>query len=769
LGWHAPGRHDEAVRVASDRWEQQVRRDTRAVLSDLQLKIVLHGTKPPLWRRLVLPSDTSLGTLHDAIQVAFGWHGGHLHLFTDEFGRGYGAAARLTDIDLGFGRGVGDEGATALGDVLAEEGARLRYVYDFGDDWEHGITLEKALPRPAGAERAVRCVGGRRADVPGEDIGGVWGLAEVLELLDGPDGAGHDLYGELVAELRAAGYDPAAFDRDGITARLALLTPDTVSGKAKPPAGDRAGRGGVGRLNAEDVALCTCGQCRVGDPVDAGVDGPAEDVPVLRPVTLAAREDLVAAVQGVPLFDAALRLAAWCREGRQVTAGRVLRPALAREAVEDLQLWKLAGGDWPYADAVARARALKSLRSAKDVAVLDDPWWLAVDGGMITIGGGRAWGGAATDFAGEDLLEFWAATLGELLEEIGERGVLDRLHGELGELTAELADGLVGLLYDAPDGVWVDVDDLRAKAREVGENGPEFDLFQALFAASFRELGEGLALLGAVEYEPGDGDDVAEEALRTLLNAMGGGEPGGSGPSSAASDRSREDGRGDRMRLTPLGRYGLRAYLMECGVPAPLLGELAEADADTLLQGLVGYVPEEMRREVEGWLEHRSAADAAVGLLDACAGEGPRAAAKRAVAQLVLAELDDPRALRVLQKAADCDVEGCRQVAAAALGARPGAKAHVDPARAQEAGLWLLVDGLSLLAGAGESEELVRGFLENWNTVPEALEGRVEDLWRVEHPATAQVLAELGEGLRSVDKRLAKRMRGAANKAHSRR
>ncbi|MXM64766.1 hypothetical protein GR925_15255 [Streptomyces sp. HUCO-GS316] len=118
-----------------------MRRDGKTAPSDLQLKIVLHGTRPPLWRRLVLPSDTSLGTLHDAIQVAFGWHGGHLRLFTDEFGRGYGDTARLTDIDLGFGRGVGDEDTTALGDVLAETGARLRYVYDFGDDWEHGITL----------------------------------------------------------------------------------------------------------------------------------------------------------------------------------------------------------------------------------------------------------------------------------------------------------------------------------------------------------------------------------------------------------------------------------------------------------------------------------------------------------------------------------------------------------------------------------------------------------------------------------------------------
>lgn len=746
-----------------------MRRDGKTAPSDFQLKIVLHGTKPPLWRRLVLPSDTSLGMLHDAIQVAFGWHGGHLHAFTDEFGREYGDAARFADIDFGLGSGTGDEDAIALSDVLAGEGARLRYVYDFGDDWEHRITLEKTLPRPAGAERTVRCVGGRRADVPAEDIGGVWGLAEVLEFLDTPDEAGDGPYGELVAELRAAGYDPAAFDLDGITARLARLTPDTVSGTAQPPAGDRAGHGGVRRLTAEDVASCTCGQCRVGDPVDDGVDEPAEDVPALRPVTLAPQEDLVAAVRALPLFDAALRLTAWCREGRQVTAGRVLRPALAREAVEELQLWKLAGDDSPYADAVARARALKSLRSAKDVTVLDGPWWLAVDGGMITISGGRAWGGAATDFAGADFLEFWAATMGDLLEEIGETGVLDGWHGELGELSAEIADGLVGLLYDAPDDAWVEVDDLRAQAREVGGNGPESELFQALFASSFRELGERLAWLGAVNHEPGDGDDSAEETLRTLLNAMGGQKPGGSGTMPSASDRSREGRRGDRMRLTPLGRYGLRAYLMECGVPAPLLGEYAEADADALLQGLLGYSPEEMRQEVEGWLEHRSAADAAVGLLDACVGTDPEAAAKRAVAQLVLADLDDPRALRALRKAADSDVEGCRQVATATLGARLGAGAPVDLARAAEAGLWLLIDGLSVLAGAGESEELTRGFLENWNTAPEVLEQQVDELWRVEHPATTHVLTELGESLRGVDKRLAKRLRTAANKAHSHR
>ncbi|UUU25445.1 hypothetical protein [Streptomyces sp. DSM 40750] len=69
----------------------------------------------------------------------------------------------------------------------------------------------------------------------------------------------------------------------------------------------------------------------------------------------------------------------------------------------------------------------------------------------------------------------------------------------------------------------------------------------------------------------------------------------------------------------------------------------------------------------------------------------------------------------------------------------------------------------------GEYAEADADALENRTTAPEALEQRVDDLWRVEHPATAHVLADLGEGLRGVDKRLAKRIRTAANRAHSRR
>lgn len=753
------------------------RRDMGAAAADLQLKVVLQGTRPPLWRRIVVPSDASLGTLHEAIQLAFGWSDDHLHLFADEFGRRYGDS----------GSDSADEDAVALGDVFSEDGARLRYTYDFGDDWEHRITLERTLPRPAGVQRAVRCTGGRRADVPGEDIGGVWGLAEVLDALGDPDGAEHELHGELIARLSAGGYDPAAFDQDEITRRLARLVPDTVSGTGNPSRRGLAGSTLGRRPAAEEATGCACGGCGTGDLIEFDFEDLDEDAPPLRPVTLAPREELIEAALRVPLFDAARRLSSWCVEGRQITAGKVLRPAVARAATEELELWKLADSGSVWADEVSRAPALKSLRSAADVPVLDEPWRLAVDGELITLRGNRAWGGDADDFAGEDFLAFWTATLGGLLEEIIETGVPDGLPGTLGavigenlayggldELTAEITDGLVGLLYEVPDGDWLDNDEVLGRARADYPGGGEFALVEALFTASFRELGEGLARWGAVEYEPGDREGASPvELLSAVMNAIGGrdlkapedlsGGPGGPG---------RNRGRAARMRLTPLGRYGVRAHLMEYGVPAPLLGEYAEADADTLLTGILSYPPDAMRQEVEGWLGRRTAADAVVSLIDACAGEGPEAAAKRSIAQLVLADIDDPRALRVLHKAAAATIEGCRQVAAATVGMRPRAggrmESPVDRERVESSALWLMIDGLSVFAGDVDSEELAQAFREDRLMTAEALEQRVDDLWKVAHPATARVLAELGEGLRGVDKRLAKRMRVAANKARSR-
>jgi hypothetical protein len=61
---------------------------TSAGTTIVSLKVTLRGAKPPIWRRLLVPSTMTLGDLHLAIQAAMGWEDCHLHAF-DIDGRRY--------------------------------------------------------------------------------------------------------------------------------------------------------------------------------------------------------------------------------------------------------------------------------------------------------------------------------------------------------------------------------------------------------------------------------------------------------------------------------------------------------------------------------------------------------------------------------------------------------------------------------------------------------------------------------------------------------
>ena len=104
-----------------------------------QLKIALRYITPPIWRRVVVPDDFTLGKLHGLIQRVMGWGGGHLHEFRLP-ARGFGPPLRT------FGHEGEDEDTTLLRDILVRKGQMLLYEYDFGDGWLHGVQLEKLLP-----------------------------------------------------------------------------------------------------------------------------------------------------------------------------------------------------------------------------------------------------------------------------------------------------------------------------------------------------------------------------------------------------------------------------------------------------------------------------------------------------------------------------------------------------------------------------------------------------------------------------------------------
>lgn len=171
-----------------------------------RLKITLRSVKPPIWRRIEVPSDVSLADLSDLLEASMGWMGGHLHAFEAD-----GVTYERPDPEDGLSRRAKDESEHRLDVVLGEVGAKMRWDYDFGDGWQHNVVVEAIEPLDPAVEYP-RCITGRRA-CPPEDCGGPWGFEELLEAIADPTHPRHD---ELT-EWLPPGYEPAEFDAEQAT------------------------------------------------------------------------------------------------------------------------------------------------------------------------------------------------------------------------------------------------------------------------------------------------------------------------------------------------------------------------------------------------------------------------------------------------------------------------------------------------------------------------------------------------------------------------
>ena len=139
----------------------------------LQIKIVLQGSKPLIWRRIVVPNDTSLDKLHEVIQITMGWTDTHLHQFicNHDF---YGIP------DDEFMTETKNETGVNLSKFLKREKDKILYEYDFGDDWLHEVILEKVTPFEGTMK--IHCTKGV-GTCPPEDCGGIHGYYHMLEVL----------------------------------------------------------------------------------------------------------------------------------------------------------------------------------------------------------------------------------------------------------------------------------------------------------------------------------------------------------------------------------------------------------------------------------------------------------------------------------------------------------------------------------------------------------------------------------------------------------
>ncbi|OLT24602.1 hypothetical protein BJF83_06345 [Nocardiopsis sp. CNR-923] len=211
------------------------RRPRREETMTYRVRVEITGTKPPVWRRLELDSDLFLNEVHAILQAAFGWENYHLHGFASG-GSYYSRDAELylCPFEAQGGRPGVPEEQVRLDEVLAEVGDRLFYLYDFGDDWEHLLTLQAVVPRKEDGPRAVCAAGSRSA--PPEDCGGPSGY----ELFSAATDTGHRHHAEALAEYREVfGMDPdparapVPFDMDAVNRTLAAVVgpvPDDLPG-----------------------------------------------------------------------------------------------------------------------------------------------------------------------------------------------------------------------------------------------------------------------------------------------------------------------------------------------------------------------------------------------------------------------------------------------------------------------------------------------------------------------------------------------------------
>jgi len=173
--------------------------------STYQLQVLLNGTQPPIWRRLQVPGNANLSWFHAVLQVAMGWTNSHLHQFICR--EHMYADPRAESEQFEGDPPVLDESKFTMTELLHDVHEGLVYEYDFGDSWEHIVTVEKILPADASTSATAVCLAGSRA-CPPEDCGGIGGYLELLRALKNRKHPEH----KSMKEWLGRPFDPETFD-----------------------------------------------------------------------------------------------------------------------------------------------------------------------------------------------------------------------------------------------------------------------------------------------------------------------------------------------------------------------------------------------------------------------------------------------------------------------------------------------------------------------------------------------------------------------------
>ncbi|MEU8434804.1 hypothetical protein AB0F18_18170 [Streptomyces sp. NPDC029216] len=496
----------------------------------------------------------------------------------------------------------------------------------------------------------------------------------------------------------------------------------------------------------------------------------AEPHSTLPPVRLHSDAELARDALVAPLFARAVRLARWAGPDTRVDVGGELVADQLPEAAEALGL--------DPADEDSPVYASQAWRVAVDTGLVDvtEP---EEDSGDGADGAEPEYGTASpgedlplvAGGAPADVLDLWLAALDTVLADAAVPDLDDLVDaldagGEIDfdrldwnpQREADFLDGVLANLYllsvseGAPADGRVPLPVLAASMIMPDDMGDPSDAVLEQVSDAMMRLDDQFRQLdpiGLVDYHPVD------EALMAEADDLADADAVAGGPDRAEDDE--DITRYGMVRLTPLGLYGVRARMLEAGVEAPAIGELAGKGADMLLDAVSFYPEAAAQAEIEQWLAGRDLPTAVAELLAAARGDDEAAPLRRLRCQQALTPAGPEAEPAVRAVLDDPQLGGLARVWLAEHGA-----ADV-PAPDEEMVFWLTVDTIAAqLAADGETEELpllMRSLTEHHA-------GFFDQVWRVEHPATAHVLEAMGR--LHPDKKAAKEARKAAFKARSR-
>lgn len=199
------------------------------------LKVELELGEYQAWRRIIVPLNYSFRELHNIIQKLYNWQDYHLHDFfvyseekdeskwlnhSEYHPDGYKAVLNLTmnqenleynkyelnyeeeDFELAV------ENEFKLKDLLP---ARIKYNYDYGDNWQHFLETEKII-EDYNSNKPTLLDGAGTA--PPEDVGGVGGFSEFMQIIANPDHEEYEMMNEWAESQSFKEYDPEEIRTD---------------------------------------------------------------------------------------------------------------------------------------------------------------------------------------------------------------------------------------------------------------------------------------------------------------------------------------------------------------------------------------------------------------------------------------------------------------------------------------------------------------------------------------------------------------------------